>query len=241
MSLDNVNNGDVHGFSSHGGTNPTIEPETPVEARTITNNNGSTESKTDKVRKMLRAGFKAAEIHQALGVAMPYIYRIKGAVKVEKIQASDPAPRVNLQIQSDETLTEARTRTRKQNMVLAMFHYKGIVTDALKSIGLTHAVHLTWLREDAEYAQRIHDAQESAIDWVETQLFKQVKAGVPSSTQFYLKTKAKHRGYTERTEITGAEGGPIEVRVIEPYIDPLADIPDVQEGEYEMIEPGENR
>ena len=50
-------------------------------------------------------------------------------------------------------------------------------------------------------------------DVAEQKLYDAIKEGDPWAIQFYLKTQAKDRGYTERTEISGPDGGPIEHEV----------------------------
>ena len=62
---------------------------------------------------------------------------------------------------------------------------------------------------DAEESdEQVKDIENVALDFAESQLHQQIGKGIPSSTMFYLKTKGKHRGYVERTEITGADGMP---------------------------------
>ena len=82
----------------------------------------------------------------------------------------------------------------------------GIVTVSAKMTGISRKTHYQWLQEDEEYARQVKDVSEVAIDFAESQLHKQMLDGIPSSTIFYLKTKAKHRGYVERQEFTGANG-----------------------------------
>ena len=52
-----------------------------------------------------------------------------------------------------------------------------------------------------------------ALDFVESQLFKNIKEGKTSEMIFYLKTKGKKRGYIERQEITGADGMPTNFQI----------------------------
>ena len=55
------------------------------------------------------------------------------------------------------------------------------------------------------------EERETLIDFAENQLFQQVKDGNITAIIFTLKTIGKHRGYVERQEVTGADGGAIVV------------------------------
>ncbi len=64
-----------------------------------------------------------------------------------------------------------------------------------------------WAETRAAYA----DESERALDLSESMLLKAVQAGDGPMIRFHLATKGKQRGYTERTEVTGAEGGAVRV------------------------------
>jgi len=55
------------------------------------------------------------------------------------------------------------------------------------------------------------EERETLIDFAENQLFKQVQDGNITAIIFTLKTIGKSRGYVERQEVTGADGGAIIV------------------------------
>ena len=55
------------------------------------------------------------------------------------------------------------------------------------------------------------EERETLIDFAENQLFKQVQDGNITAIIFTLKTIGKLRGYVERQEVTGADGGAIVV------------------------------
>lgn len=69
---------------------------------------------------------------------------------------------------------------------------------------------------------RISDAfaeeKERTKDFVENEFFKQVKAGNMSAIIFYLKTQCKDRGYSERRELTGADGTSLQMGEVKIYI-----------------------
>ena len=89
----------------------------------------------------------------------------------------------------------------KQAMLNALESSLGVVTPACKNVGISRQTHYDWLKEDAEYKAAVESMTDIAIDFAESNLHKQIKNGVPSSTIFYLKTKAKSRGYIEKQEI----------------------------------------
>lgn len=110
---------------------------------------------------------------------------------------------------------------RKKEILQALEDKKGIVSEACKSIGFSRSTFYDWLSNDPEFKAAVADIQETAIDYVEGKLFQKitgvsVSRGMDSETGepivyevppsdtaiiFYLKTKAKHRGYIERQEV----------------------------------------
>ena len=116
----------------------------------------------------------------------------------------------------------------KKEILVALEAYHGIVTDACGSIGLSRSTFYDWLKTDLEFKAAVDEIQETALDFVESKLFQKIN-GIstkshdgevyqqpPSDTAiiFYLKTRGKRRGYIERTELTGADGGPVELTPI---------------------------
>ena len=112
---------------------------------------------------------------------------------------------------------EETTAKRKAAMLEALEKTLGVVTSAAKMVGIDRTTHYLWMNEDPAYKEAVADCGDVALDYAETQLHKQIGEGQPASTIFYLKTKGKKRGYVERTEheVTGANGGPIQITGME--------------------------
>jgi|VirMetMinimDraft_7_1064189.scaffolds.fasta_scaffold431224_1 hypothetical protein len=91
--------------------------------------------------------------------------------------------------------------THKKAMIEALEKSLGIVTTACKNVGIDRRTHYRWLKDDQDYKEAVESVEDIALDFAESQLHKQIKEGNPTSTIFYLKTKAKRRGYIERQEI----------------------------------------
>jgi len=98
----------------------------------------------------------------------------------------------------------------------------GIVSKSAEAVKIHRDTHYEWMKNDKEYFNSVNAINERSIDFAEGQLFnlmagakKQVVTNrgavveikdAPNATAiiFYLKTKAKHRGYIEKieTEVT---------------------------------------
>lgn len=111
----------------------------------------------------------------------------------------------------------------KKALIDALEKSLGVVTTACKTVQLDRTTFYRYVNEDLEFAKAVNDIEEVALDFVETQFHKQIQKGDTTACIFYLKTKGKHRGYIERREHTGKDGGPIEtletnIRVILPSL-----------------------
>ena len=102
-----------------------------------------------------------------------------------------------------------KTDINKKKMLVALEKSLGVVTVAIKNVGLDRSQYYHWLNEDKEFAEAVEVMNDIALDFAESSLHKQIQGGVPASTIFYLKTRGKGRGYIERTELTGKDGEPL--------------------------------
>lgn len=82
----------------------------------------------------------------------------------------------------------------------------GIVKSAAKMARIEPQTHYIWMKRDKRYAERAKEVGETQTDFVESKLMQLINEGNPAAIIFYMKTKGKNRGYTERTEITGKDG-----------------------------------
>jgi hypothetical protein len=68
-----------------------------------------------------------------------------------------------------------------------------------------------------ELQDAIAEIKENNLDLAETQLIKAIGKGSPWAICFYLKTQGKERGWTERRELTGKGGGPVQTDAVTTY------------------------
>lgn len=126
----------------------------------------------------------------------------------------DDKPQVSIELVEFSGVTDSRKRT----MLECLKKNLGIVASASKAANINRDTHYDWLKKDAVYAQAVESIQESAIDFAESKLFELmqgVTVQVPgrngpviyttppnvAACIFYLKTKAKKRGYVERIQL----------------------------------------
>ena len=87
-------------------------------------------------------------------------------------------------------------------MVDALGKSLGVVTTACKQVGIARNTFYEWYRNDIDFKQQVDDISEVAIDFVESALYKQIDKGNATCIIFFLKTRAKHRGYIETEDNT---------------------------------------
>ncbi len=106
-----------------------------------------------------------------------------------------------------------KTNILKNNLLEALEQSLGIVTTACKIVGCNRSTFYKYYNNDKEFRASVDELQNMTLDFVESQLHKQIKEGNTTATIFYLKTKGKKRGFVERQEIQ-MDGG-IESKIIE--------------------------
>jgi hypothetical protein len=71
-------------------------------------------------------------------------------------------------------------------------------------------------------AQLAYDEEcEGIIDLAETVLIKNIQDGDTTDAKWYLSRKGRHRGYVERQEVTGRDGEPVTIAVVNVDTDKL--------------------
>jgi hypothetical protein len=72
------------------------------------------------------------------------------------------------------------------------------------------------VNEDPELRQLVDELSETFIDEAENKLYEAIRAGNVVATIFFLKTKARHRGYSERLELVPLNRQDIEAELGRP-------------------------
>lgn len=98
-----------------------------------------------------------------------------------------------------------------EEAIKAIKDSKGFVTTVAKRLGCTRQHVYVIADRFPTVKAAIEEEREGLKDFAEGKLIQQIDAGNIAAIIFYLKTQAKGRGYIERQEISGPEGGPIDM------------------------------
>ncbi len=133
--------------------------------------------------------------------------------------------------------------SKKEKFLSFLEEARGIVSVACQNFKISRETHYQWMQEEW-YAKRVSEINESVIDFVEGKLFQKIEGILigkmdkegelqvfdvpPSDTAiiFYLKTRAKSRGYIERQELDHTtKGEKLPAPVTRPIVISVEGIP----------------
>jgi hypothetical protein len=105
-----------------------------------------------------------------------------------------------------------KTVHTKRRVIEALEKSLGVITTACKIADISRTQFYNWLKDDEDFAKKVQEIENVTLDFVESQLHKQIKENSTAATIFFLKTKGKKRGYIERQEIEHS-GNPIVINL----------------------------
>src|SRR3954462_1263823 len=88
----------------------------------------------------------------------------------------------------------------------ALSHSAGLIAPAARALGVSRMTLYRWLERDQPIIEHLGSLREEFLDMCEAQLVRHVHEGSERSVHFALRTLGKNRGYSERQEVTGANG-----------------------------------
>jgi hypothetical protein len=90
--------------------------------------------------------------------------------------------------------------------------YRGNISAVARSYGRTRGAILYHVKKYPTVQAALEEERETLLDDAESILWKQIIDGNTTALIFFLKTQGKKRGYVERQEQSGPDGGPITVQ-----------------------------
>jgi hypothetical protein len=103
----------------------------------------------------------------------------------------------------------------KEKLLEALERSLGIVTPACKEVGISRNTFYEYYKTDIIFKEAVDDINEITLDFVENNLLKKIKEGSERSILFYMKYKARKRGYTDSLDITSGGDKITEIRLIQ--------------------------
>jgi hypothetical protein len=106
-------------------------------------------------------------------------------------------------------------RYTAEEVAKAVYECKGLCSIAAKRLGCDPATVRYYAAKYPTVRDAITQAREDLKDFAESKLLRRMDDDDLTAIIFYLKTQAKDRGYVERAEVTGADGGAIQTQIFD--------------------------
>ena len=90
--------------------------------------------------------------------------------------------------------------SKKQIFVKNLKAAGGIICIACSNTGINRSTYYRWREADEEFREQVDEVMEEQIDFVESKLLTAIKSGDTTAIIFYLKTKGRNRGYSEKVQ-----------------------------------------
>ena len=107
------------------------------------------------------------------------------------------------------------SRVTIQQIEEKLIEGNGNTSAVARACGVTRQAIQQRIQKSPKLQKLVAELLETKLDTAEDKLFNNVERGEGWAICFFLKTQGKKRGYVERAELTGAEGGAIEVSSFE--------------------------
>lgn len=116
-----------------------------------------------------------------------------------------------------ETKKRETLKEKKERFLIILKEEKGNITHATERFGISRNLYYKWYSADEKFSIAADDIINEVIDWVESKLFKLIEENNRQAIIFYLKTRAKKRGYIEKSELDLGFDETKNTIIIKPY------------------------
>lgn len=122
-------------------------------------------------------------------------------------------------------MSRSRKKYTPEQIIKALKNTGGIIKNAAEAIGCSRQTVYNYMDEYPEVEAARDNEVETLIDFAEEKLVEQIGQGNMTAIIFFLKCRAKVRGYVERQEVTGADGAAIaaDITITRRVVDPEED------------------
>src|SRR5947209_1159901 len=101
------------------------------------------------------------------------------------------------ELEEEEKRMSRKKIPDKETLVKALREADGNMAATSRKLHCHRATVWQYVNNDPELRELVDELSENFIDVAESQLFKLIREGNPAAIIFFLKTRARHRGYSE--------------------------------------------
>jgi len=109
---------------------------------------------------------------------------------------------------------------KKKMLIESLENSLGIVSTACTKVNISRSSFYKWYKEDEEFRKKVDEIDSVKLDFVESQLFKNIQNLKEKSIIFYLQHKGHKRGYIQKQNINLTSNeekiNKIEIEIIKP-------------------------
>ena len=102
-----------------------------------------------------------------------------------------------------------RSKISRQAYEDSITRRHGNISNVARELGITRQAVYSALKRWPDLRVVLEDVRETLLDELEDRLMQRARSGDLRAITFFLRTQGKERGWTERSELTGAELGPL--------------------------------
>ena len=109
---------------------------------------------------------------------------------------------------------------KKKMLIESLENSLGIVSTACSKANISRSSFYKWYKEDEEFRNKVDEIDNVKLDFVESQLFKNIQKEKERSIIFYLQHKGHKRGYIQKQNINLTSNeekiNKIEIEIVKP-------------------------
>ena len=109
---------------------------------------------------------------------------------------------------------------KKKMLIESLENSLGIVSTACTKANISRSSFYKWYKEDEDFRKKVDEIDNVKLDFVESQLFKNIQKEKERSIIFYLQHKGHKRGYIQQQNINltsnDEEIKKIEIEIVKP-------------------------
>src|SRR6266542_2712899 len=143
---------------------------------------------------------------------MPHSSTPANAPDVTDIMPAGDRPALTVAEHSERP--KRRRKYPPEKIIHALRETRGMIALAARALGCERNTIYDAAKRFPSVRRAIEDQRELSLDRAELGLLKAVQDGEGWATCFFLKTQGRGRGYIERQELTGPNGGPIQLEAV---------------------------